>query len=38
MKRKCFGMEIDPFYIDVTIKRWEAYTGKKAKKVSDNDQ
>ena len=28
--RKCYGMEIDPIYCDVIIKRWEDYTGKKA--------
>lgn len=28
--RKCYGMEIDPHYCDVIIKRWETYTGKKA--------
>lgn len=28
--RKCFGMEIDPAYCDVTVARWEAYTGEKA--------
>ena len=29
--RKCYGMEIDPHYCDVIIKRWEDYTGKVAK-------
>jgi len=29
--RKCYGMEIDPYYCDVIIKRWEDYTGKVAK-------
>lgn len=28
--RKCYGMEIDPHYCDVIIKRWEQYTGKTA--------
>jgi len=28
--RKCSGMELDPKYIDVIIKRWEDFTGKKA--------
>ena len=32
--RKCLMMELDPHYCDVIIDRWEAYTGKKAKKVS----
>ncbi len=25
--RRCFGMEIDPHYVDVIITRWEAFTG-----------
>lgn len=29
-KRNCFGMELDPKYVDVTIKRWQKYTGKDA--------
>lgn len=28
--RICYGMEIDPIYCDVIVKRWEEYTGKKA--------
>ena len=32
-KRVCFGMEIDPYYVDVCIARWEAYTGLKAVKL-----
>lgn len=28
--RKCYGMEIDPHYCDVIIKRWEQFTGKEA--------
>ena len=28
--RICYGMEIDPKYCDVIIKRWEALTGSKA--------
>jgi DNA modification methylase len=29
-KRRCFIMELDPKYVDVIIKRWENFTGKKA--------
>jgi len=28
--RKCYGMEIDPRYCDVIVKRWETLTGRKA--------
>jgi DNA modification methylase len=33
--RICYGMEIDPAYIDVIIQRWENFTGKKAIKIAD---
>lgn len=29
--RKCYMMELDPVYVDVIVKRWEDFTGKKAK-------
>ena len=28
--RRCYGMEIDPRYCDVIVKRWEEFTGRKA--------
>lgn len=28
--RKCYGMELDPIYCDVIVKRWEDFTGKQA--------
>lgn len=31
--RVCYGMEIDPKYCDVIIRRWEEKTGKKAVKM-----
>jgi DNA modification methylase len=34
--RICYGMELDPRYIDVIIKRWEDYTGQKAELLSNN--
>ena len=30
MRRRCYTMELDPTYCDVVVRRWEAYTGKKA--------
>ena len=31
--RKCYGMEIDPHYCDVIVKRWEEFTGKEATRL-----
>ena len=31
--RKCYGLELDPHYCDVIIKRWEDFTGKKAELI-----
>lgn len=31
--RRCFAMEIDPGYCDVTVNRWENATGKKAERI-----
>jgi len=28
--RNCYAIEIDPFYVDLCVKRWEMFTGKKA--------
>jgi len=36
--RKCYGMEIDPHYCDVIIKRWEDFTGKKAELIISEDE
>ena len=33
LDRKCYTMELDPKYVDVIIKRYENYTGQKAKKA-----
>ncbi|MFH1574548.1 MAG: DNA modification methylase [Acidobacteriota bacterium] len=32
--RRCFGMEIEPRYCDVIVKRWEEFTGQKAKRIA----
>ena len=29
--RICYGMELDPRYVDVTIRRWQTYTGDHAR-------
>jgi len=34
--RVCYGVEIDPHYVDVAIARWEAFTGEKAEKVEES--
>jgi DNA modification methylase len=33
--RVCFGVEIDPLFVDLAIRRWQAFTGEKAKRASD---
>jgi DNA modification methylase len=30
--RRCLGTELDPRYVDVAVKRWESFTGQKARK------
>ena len=36
--RICYGMEIDPKYVDVIIKRWESFTEKKAELLSSSEE
>lgn len=31
--RTCYGLEIDPHYVDVIVRRWEAFTGEKAERL-----
>jgi DNA modification methylase len=28
--RVCYGIEIDPAYVDVAIRRWQSFTGERA--------
>jgi DNA modification methylase len=28
--RRCYGIELDPLYVDTAIRRWEKHTGDKA--------
>lgn len=30
LTRRCFGMDIDPGYVDLVVRRWESLTGRKA--------
>jgi DNA modification methylase len=32
--RKCYAIEIEPRYVDVAVKRWQNYTGKKGKNLT----
>jgi DNA modification methylase len=34
--RVCFGMEIEPPYVDVAVRRWQAFTGKPATLQTDD--
>jgi DNA modification methylase len=29
--RRCLAMEIDPLYVDMAVRRWQAFTGKEAR-------
>ena len=33
--RTCYGIEIEPLYVDVIIARWEKLTGEKAQLLSE---
>jgi DNA modification methylase len=33
--RRCFGMELNPLYVDVIVRRWKAYTGEEAHSASN---
>ena len=33
--RSCFALEIDPLYVDVAIRRWQAFTGELATLLAD---
>jgi DNA modification methylase len=34
--RVCYGVEIDPLFVDVAIRRWQAFTGEKAHRLNDD--
>jgi hypothetical protein len=33
--RVCLALEIDPLFVDLAIRRWQAFTGEKAIRESD---
>lgn len=35
--RRCVGLDIDPLYVDLVIRRWEATTGRKATKILNSN-
>ena len=36
--RSCYGMELDPLYVDVAIRRWQGYTGDTAIHASNGQR
>ena len=32
--RKCLGLELEPKYVDVIVRRWESFTGRQAERVA----
>ena len=32
--RRCYGLEIDPRYVDTIVRRWQTYTGESARHLS----
>jgi DNA modification methylase len=37
-ERRCFGLELDPKYVDVTVERWQQLTGKEARLETQDGQ
>jgi DNA modification methylase len=35
LERTCYGLELDPKYVDVIVKRWQTFTGKTAGLAED---
>ena len=33
--RTCLGIELDPLYVDVAVRRWQAFTGEKSTRLAD---
>ncbi len=34
--RRCYGIELDPVYVDTAVRRWQAVTGGHARRAADN--
>jgi DNA modification methylase len=34
-ERVCYGLELDPKYVDVVVQRWQSLSGKKAAREGD---
>jgi DNA modification methylase len=34
--RRCYGIELDPLYVDVIIRRWQSFTGEQARHASSD--
>jgi DNA modification methylase len=34
--RRCYGLEIDPSYVDTIVRRWQTYTGESARHLLTN--
>jgi DNA modification methylase len=34
-ERICYGIEIDPVYVDLAVRRWQARTGQKVVRAQD---
>jgi DNA modification methylase len=34
--RRCFGLEIDPLYVDTIVRRWQRHTRQRARRAADD--
>jgi DNA modification methylase len=34
--RRCYGLDFDPIYVDTTLRRWQAFSGKDARHATSN--
>ena len=33
--RVCFAVELEPLYVDLSVRRWQAFTGRSATRLAD---